>query len=1033
MRRALCAPRGIGGLLFAVFLLAAAAVPAAAQPASVTGRFHVIWGDGPPGSGTTVTRFVVIDDHGRSTEVLGEDLVLRFDALRALNGKRVRVAGRPIAGPRPAVQADAVELVDGESRMPASPTEVAGPAAAVAAAPAARPFVTILCRFADSPGTPRSVADVQALMGSAHPGMDHYWREVSYGTINLTGSVVVGWYNLPQPRSYYVYDVGGDGSADLDSARITNDCTAAADADVFFPDFYGINLMFNDDLDCCAHGGSRTLNRDGQTRVYSVTWLPPWAQWPREIAHEMGHGFGLPHSSGPYSATYDSPWDVMSSGGMCASQHPLYGCLPVHTISYHKDLLGVIPPSRKFMPSRGTHTFLLERLARSPESTGYLMAQLPIVGSRSYTLEARRFTGYDSDVPGEAIVIHEVEPSRFDGRPAHVVDVDGNRNPSDAAAMWTPGETFSDAANGIRVSVGAATATGFQVTVDYDPPPILSTTIVGRGFIFADPSGMPTCSAPTCHETYPAGTRLALWPEPEPGWLFDGWSGACTTRAWGCAVTMSADRELTATFVPSTVGTTIFRDDMDAGNGPWVGTENTWAHTTATAHSRTYSRTDSPGGNYGNNANAWTFTHPLDFRHALSVTLTFWHRYDFAAGDFGILWALVGDPLNYEQIASFTGTATDWTRVSVDLSAFVGQPIVRIAFQVVSDASGTADGWYIDDVGVTARRAPAVSIVATDATATEAGLTPGLFTVTRTGSTSAPLTVSYTVAGTATAGNDYTALPGTVTIPAGASSSVITVSPVADTRMESTETVVVTIAANAAYTVLAPSSAKVSILSDEVVTITAIDATATEAGATTARFRVTRTGSSAAPLTVFYAVRGTATGGSDYAALPGSLTIPARASSAALTVTPINDGLMEDTESVTVVLAARSTYTLGTPSRATVTITSDEVVTITATDGTATEAGRTTGRFRVSRSGSMTAPLTVFYTIAGTATSGSDYVAVPNRVTIPAGVSAASIVITPINDALVEGTETVTLTLAARTTYTLGAPRSATVSIVSDE
>jgi hypothetical protein len=82
--------------------------------------------------------------------------------------------------------------------------------------------------------------------------------------------------HFPQPGSYYVYDGNGDGSEDLDFARAVDDCTAAADPDVFFPNFVGINLMFNQNLDCCAWGGSSTVTADGQTRFYSVTWLPPW-------------------------------------------------------------------------------------------------------------------------------------------------------------------------------------------------------------------------------------------------------------------------------------------------------------------------------------------------------------------------------------------------------------------------------------------------------------------------------------------------------------------------------------------------------------------------------------------------------------------------------------------------------------------------------------------------------------------------------------------------------------------------------------
>ena len=46
-----------------------------------------------------------------------------------------------------------------------------------------------------------------------------------------------------------------------------------------------------------------------------------------------------------------------------------------------------------------------------------------------------------------------------------MVDGDNNGDLNDAGAMWTPGETFTDAANAITVTVNAQTATGFQVTI----------------------------------------------------------------------------------------------------------------------------------------------------------------------------------------------------------------------------------------------------------------------------------------------------------------------------------------------------------------------------------------------------------------------------------------------------------------------------------------------------------------------------------------------------------------------------------------
>jgi N-acetylneuraminic acid mutarotase len=113
-----------------------------------------------------------------------------------------------------------------------------------------------------------------------------------------------------------------------------------------------------------------------------------------------------------------------------------------------------------------TRTITLERLAQ-PGPGNYLMATIPMIDApgRFYTAEARRRVGYDDSLPGDAVVLHRVDPNDPSARPARVVDVDNNGDPNDAAAMWTPGETFADSANGITITVNAQTATGFQVTI----------------------------------------------------------------------------------------------------------------------------------------------------------------------------------------------------------------------------------------------------------------------------------------------------------------------------------------------------------------------------------------------------------------------------------------------------------------------------------------------------------------------------------------------------------------------------------------
>ena len=219
---------------------------------------------------------------------------------------------------------------------------------------------------------------------------------------------------------------------------------------------------------------------------------------------------------------------------------------------------------------------------------------------------------------------------------------------------------------------------------------------------------------------------------------------------------------------------------------------------------------------------------------------------------------------------------------------------------------------------------PTVTVSATDPNASEAGPDAGIFTVTRSGSTSGALTVNYTVSGTASAGGDYTALAGSVNLASGAASATITVTPIDDATVEGNETVTVTLSSNAAYTVGSPGSATVTIADNDgstpTVTISATDPTASEAGPDAGIFTVTRSGSTSGALTVNYTVSGTASAGSDYTALAGSVTLGSGAASATITVAPSDDTAEEGNETVAVTLSSNAAYSVGSPSSATITI-----------------------------------------------------------------------------------------------------------------
>lgn len=123
------------------------------------------------------------------------------------------------------------------------------------------------------------------------------------------------------------------------------------------------------------------------------------------------------------------------------------------------------------------------------------------------------------------------------------------------------------------------------------------------------------------------------------------------------------------------------------------------------------------------------------------------------------------------------------------------------------------------------------------------------------------------------------------------------------------------------------------------------------------------------------------------------------------------------------------------------------VVSIQASDSSASEPGTNGGSFLIYRYGATNLPLTVYYEVGGTASKGIDYVLLPGSVSIPAGSVSATILVQPLDDSLPEPVESVILTLrpspsggtnntAGSTngpTYTLSSATSATVYIYDND
>ncbi len=336
-----------------------------------------------------------------------------------------------------------------------------------------------------------------------------------------------------------------------------------------------------------------------------------------------------------------------------------------------------------------------------------------------------------------------------------------------------------------------------------------------------------------------------------------------------------------------------------------------------------------------------------------------------------------------------------------------------------------------------------VRIDASDALANENG-NAGAFTIQRTGPTNSELLVKLWASGSATNGVDCDPISQFATIPAGASSISVSVAPLQDSLVEGGEDLDLTICPRPDYRVdMTGACATVAIADDEstsglpVISVATIDALAAEPNDSGALF-VSRMGSLANALEVRYELGGTSVNRRDYF-LPGTVTIPAGALGETIVVTPIDDEEIESGEVMTLRLRPGNDYALGSMVEAGVLFAEDDqdslpIVSVTLTDTTAQEGSTDEAMFMVTRTSSIGSDLEVPFTLSGRADLGADYsLDAIGSVTIPAGSQRVTVTLTGLQDNLIEGDESVVLTLGEGASWQLGEYRSAELTLRDDD
>jgi subtilisin family serine protease len=321
-------------------------------------------------------------------------------------------------------------------------------------------------------------------------------------------------------------------------------------------------------------------------------------------------------------------------------------------------------------------------------------------------------------------------------------------------------------------------------------------------------------------------------------------------------------------------------------------------------------------------------------------------------------------------------------------------------------------------------------------------------TVTRTGGSTGAASVQYaTFNSSAVAGSDFAASSGSLTWANGDSAAkTIRITIFNDTLADANESFQLRLSNAAGASLGSVTQAVVSIADDDTASVngsfvfTAGSQSIAENGGS-ATITVRRTQSFVGAVTVGYSsANGSATAGSDYSAVSGTLSWADGESANKTFTVPINDDASaEAAETINLSLSnATGGAVLGSARTMSLSITDNDglpgALSLAAASYTVSEAGGAISVV-INRSGGSTGAVSVAYTTAnGSARAGSDYNAAGGTLVWSNGDAAPKTIRIPIlNDTLRESAETILVRLGNVQTATLGAQASATVTITDND
>ena len=342
-----------------------------------------------------------------------------------------------------------------------------------------------------------------------------------------------------------------------------------------------------------------------------------------------------------------------------------------------------------------------------------------------------------------------------------------------------------------------------------------------------------------------------------------------------------------------------------------------------------------------------------------------------------------------------------------------------------------------DDDGTT----PVASFAAASSSASESDGTHNV-TVDLSPAPQSAITLSYSVGGGATEGDDFTITgSGSISVNANRSSVTIPVAIADDSVDEGGETVILTLTNGSGYTLGSPNAHTLTItdndnppLATPVVSIAGGDAV-TEGGSAT--FTLTASPAPSSSVTVNVGV--TQTGSFVSSGQTGARMVTIGASGrATFTVGTMNDDTDEADGSVTATVNAGTGYMPhAADASASVAVNDDDgttpVASFAAASSSASESDGT-HNVTVDLSPAPQSAITLSYSVGGGATEGDDFaITGSGSVSVNANRSSVTIPVAIADDSADEGGETVILTLTNGSGYTLGSPNAHTLTITDND